>query len=131
MIVLLTLLSLLNLGLLLLLLARLRSAENGTVQFSLLVGFHDRDELCRKLRERGITVVYDNPKLSDYLKCHTTRTRFELAFDCKLVWKELLVGGWEIHKGQIDEELVEHGVKSCSLHKNLSLPFNFLGRTSI
>lgn len=131
MIALLTLISLLNLGLLLLLLARLRSAENETVQFSLLVGAHDRDELCEKLRKRGITVIYDNLKMSDYLKCHTTRTRFELAFDCELVWKELLVGGWEIHGGSIDEELQELSVKGCSLYKNLSLPFNFLGRTNI
>lgn len=127
----LTLLSCANLFLLYAILQRLRSAENETVQFSLLVGCSERDELVENLRKKGITVTYDNSKLSDYVKCHTTKTRFQLAFKCKLVWKELLVGGWEIEGGEVNEDLSNLGVKNCTLHKNLSLPFKFLGRTTI
>lgn len=107
---------------------RLRKAENELVIFSLLTKRGGRDSLCEKLKSNGITIL-QNTTHSDYLKCQTSRTNFELVFKCKLLWKEMLVGGWEVEGGHLPEELSE--VKQCLLSKNLMLPPKFLSNTTI
>ena len=110
-------------------LLRLRHAESELVMFSLLVQRQDRDKLCDKLLLQGVAVTANDVKHSDYIRCQTTRCNFQRIFNCKLLWREMLVGSWEVEGGTIPEEF--ETVKQCLLHRNLMLPYKFIGNTTI